>query len=66
MLLRNSISIEIDSNNVKLIKNRIAKIRKDDDIFQFYEYYKFTENLNEIWQLHKTLNKEIHTDNLSK
>lgn len=65
-LLRNSISIEVDSNNVKLIKNRIAKIRKDDDIFQFYEYYKFTENLNEIWQLHKTLNKEIHTDNLSK
>ena len=65
-LLRNTISIEIDSENVKIIKNRINKIRKDDDVSQFYEYYKFTENLNEILPCNKIYAKNSQINNLSK
>lgn len=65
-LLRNTISIEIDSKNVKIIKNRINKIRKEDDLSQFYEYYKFTENLNEILPDNKICAKNSQTNNLSK
>jgi len=65
-LLRNSISIEIDSENVKIIKNRINKIRKEDALSQFYEYYKFTENLNEILPDNKINAKNSQSNNLSK
>jgi len=65
-LLRNTISIEIDSKNVKIIKSRINKIRKEDDISQFYEYYKFTENLNEILPYNKIFAKNSQRNNLSK
>lgn len=65
-LLRNTISIEIDSENVNIIKNRINKIRKEDHLSQFYEYYKFTENLNEILPDNKIYAKNSQTNNLSK
>jgi len=65
-LLRNTISIGIDSENVKIIKNRINKIRKEDDLSQFYEYYKFTENLNVILPHNKIYSKNSQRNNLSK
>jgi len=65
-LLRNTLSIEIDSENINIIKNRINKIRKEDDVSQFYEYYKFTENLNEILPDNKNYAKNSQTNNLSK
>jgi DNA modification methylase len=47
---RNSIGIEIDPNNVEIIKKRLNSIRPSDDVSKYYDYYKFTSNLKEIWQ----------------
>lgn len=49
-LNRNSFSIEIDSENIKLIETRLDKIRKSDLIEKYFEDYKFTEKLEGIWQ----------------
>ena len=48
-LQRNSISIEIDPNNVECIKDRIANLRDADIIQKFYKDYRCTENLAQIW-----------------
>jgi len=48
-LQRNSISIEIDPNNVDCIKNRLEFLRKPDLISQYYQEYSCTEKLSEIW-----------------
>lgn len=48
-LQRNSISIEIDPNNVECIKNRLESLRKPDLISQYYQEYSCTEKLSEIW-----------------
>jgi len=48
-LRRNSIGIEIDPNYVEIIKNRLTSFRPSDDIYQYYDYYRFTPNLREIW-----------------
>lgn len=50
-LRRNSIGIEIDPEYVKIIKQRLASLRPSDNISQYYKYYRFTPNLEEIWQL---------------
>lgn len=50
-LNRNSISIEIDKENVERIKHRLYSICKADLINKYFEDYKFTENLAEIWQI---------------
>jgi DNA modification methylase len=46
---RQSISIEIDPNNVKCIKNRLETLREADKIQKYYRDYTYTENLAEIW-----------------
>ena len=48
-LNRFSISIEIDGGNVECIKNRLNSGRNSDSVEKFFEHYKFTENLDEIW-----------------
>ena len=48
-LKRNSINIEIDAENAKCIENRLASIRAADSIERFFEDYRYTENLAEIW-----------------
>ncbi len=48
-LQRNSINIEIDKENAKLIEKRLTSICKADLIEKYFEDYKFTENLSEIW-----------------
>lgn len=49
-LKRKSIGIEIDPEYVKLIKTRLKSLRPSDNIFKYYNYYKYTPNLAEIWQ----------------
>jgi DNA modification methylase len=46
---RNSIALEIDSNNVECIQNRLKNIREADLIQKFYKEYLCTDNLPEIW-----------------
>jgi len=48
-LCRNSLSIELDSQNVCAVKERIAKLRQCDDISRFYSDYKYTKDLALIW-----------------
>lgn len=49
-LNRNSIGIEIDPAHVELIAKRIEKLRLADDVSTQYSYYKYTQNLNNIWK----------------
>jgi DNA modification methylase len=46
---RNSINIELDSTNVEWINNRIYARRTADDVSQYYEYYRYTPNLEKLW-----------------
>jgi len=46
---RNSISIEIDPNNIDCIKSRLSNIREADIIQKYYKDYVYTNNLSEIW-----------------
>lgn len=48
---RNSVGMEVDPAYVKLIKERLKILRPPDNISKHYGYYRFTSNLNEIWQL---------------
>jgi len=50
-LNRNSIAIEKDPNNINIINNRIQTLRKSDDITKYREYYRFTEDLDSIWEV---------------
>jgi len=54
-LRRNSIGIEIDPKNVKLIENRINEIRESDNVEKYYRDYINTENLSEIWGTKTTI-----------
>jgi len=54
-LERNSIGIEIDPNYVEVIKKRLNSLRPSDDISPYYDYYRFTPNLKEIWQSKRTV-----------
>jgi DNA modification methylase len=46
---RNSIGIEIDPEYVKIIEKRLKFPRPSDSVSKYYEYYRFTPNLEEIW-----------------
>jgi DNA modification methylase len=48
-LKRNSIGIEIDPKNVKMVKNRLEEIREVDSIEKYYRDYIYTEDLSRIW-----------------
>jgi len=48
---RNSVGIEIDPEHVKTIKKRLKFLRPPDDISKYYDYYRFTPDLKEIWSL---------------
>jgi site-specific DNA-methyltransferase (adenine-specific) len=48
-LQRQSIGIDIDPNNVQCIENRLATLRKADQIATYYDDYIHTENLKTIW-----------------
>jgi len=46
---RSSVGIEIDPQNVKLIKQRVEIMRDADSISNLRNYYRFTPNLDELW-----------------
>ncbi|MEJ2249224.1 MAG: site-specific DNA-methyltransferase [Candidatus Lokiarchaeota archaeon] len=48
-LNRNSISIELDPQNVEVIRKRLELMRDSDKIEKFYSDYIYTENLDKIW-----------------
>ena len=41
--------VEIDPDNAACIHQRLRGIRPSDDVQRFREHYRFTENLEEIW-----------------
>jgi len=55
---RNSIGIEIDPDYVKIIKKRLKFLRPSDAISKYYNYYRFTPNLREIWQLKDVITEQ--------
>ena len=48
-LQRDSIGVEVDPINYKLICNRLREKREVDYIYSFRDDYKYTENLDEFW-----------------
>jgi DNA modification methylase len=50
-LRRHSLGIEIDPDYVKIIEKRLKSLRPSDNVSKYYEYYRFTPNLKEIWPL---------------
>lgn len=46
---RKSVGIEIDPDNVRIIRKRLKLIRPSDSVAKHYDYYRFTQNLKEIW-----------------
>ena len=48
---RNSIGMEIDPEYVKIIRSRLHSLKRSDDVSQYYNYYRFTPNLEKIWKL---------------
>ncbi len=48
-LKRNSIGIEIDPKNVKMIETRLDEIRDSDSVEKYYQEYVCTEDLPRIW-----------------
>lgn len=47
-LKRNSIGIDIDPENVKLIRRRLKEERKSDDVSKYFDYYRYTDGLASI------------------
>ena len=48
-LQRTAIGIEMDPLNISCIKERLDCLRKSDDVSKYYDYYRFTKNIAEIW-----------------
>ncbi|MYA71225.1 site-specific DNA-methyltransferase [Candidatus Poribacteria bacterium] len=46
---RKSVGIELDSQNVALIENRLAERRESDDVSRFFKDYACTPDLEAIW-----------------
>lgn len=47
-LKRNSIGIDIDPENVKLIRRRLKEERKSDNVSKYFDYYRYTDGLASI------------------
>ena len=48
---RNSIGIEIDPEYTKIIKKRLRSLGSPDSVLPYYNYYRFTPKLGEIWPI---------------
>ncbi|MBI5301228.1 MAG: site-specific DNA-methyltransferase [Chloroflexi bacterium] len=46
---RQSVGIEIDPKNIKIIQERLESQRDSDSVVALREYYRFTQKLREIW-----------------
>jgi DNA modification methylase len=58
---RNSIGIEIDPKNVKLIHERLEEIRDPDKVEKYYQDYLYTEDLSGIWGVKSTVRQSVKT-----
>ncbi|MGO9481610.1 MAG: DNA-methyltransferase [Candidatus Kryptoniota bacterium] len=47
-LKRNSIGVDIDPENVKLIRRRLKEVRASDDVSKYFDYYRHTDGLESI------------------
>jgi len=63
-LKRNAIGIEIDPEYVKLIKWRLSNLRAADNIMRYYDYYRFTENLEKIWPVERRFSQKTLEENV--
>lgn len=52
-LKRNSIGIEIDPEYARIIKKRLNHLRAADNIVRYYNFYRYTQNLRNIWRVEK-------------
>jgi DNA modification methylase len=55
---RNSVGVEIDPANVEIIKKRLTSLRPADTVSKYYEYYRFTPNLRNIWPLKRVVTEQ--------
>lgn len=58
---RNSVGIEIDPKNVKLIRDRLEEIREADKVEKYYPDYIYTESLPKIWGAKLSVKQSIKT-----
>ena len=63
-LKRNAIGIEIDPEYVELIKWRLLNLRAADNIMRYYDYYRFTENLEKIWPVERRFSQKTLEENV--
>jgi len=55
---RKYIGIEIDPDNVRIIRKRLKLLRPSDNVAKHYDYYRFTQNLKEIWAPKDTVTEQ--------
>jgi len=60
-LKRKSIGVEIDPQNVEIVKMRLKYLRTSDNILEYCHYYRFTPNLPAIWPLKEYVVTEQRT-----
>jgi DNA modification methylase len=56
-LMRESVGIEIDPSYANLTHERLKSRKEADDVTKYLDYYKYTENLTEIWPIEEQLFK---------
>ena len=49
-LNRRGLGVEIDPDNADCIRERLCEIRPSDDVSRFRDDYRYTQDLDEIWQ----------------
>ena len=62
---RKSVGIELDSQNIALIQNRLAERRKPDDVSRFLKDYVCTPDLEAIWGEHGLNKKVVSSDEVT-
>ncbi len=58
------VGVEIDEENVAMIRSRLAEIRRSDAVARFYGDYRYTDDLDKIWQGERTIKREKSKEKL--
>ncbi len=58
---RNSVGIEIDPRNAKLVRERLEEIRDPDKVEKYHQDYIYTEDLSKIWGMKSSVKQPIKT-----
>ncbi|MCY3832630.1 MAG: site-specific DNA-methyltransferase [Chloroflexi bacterium] len=59
---RRGVGVEINADNAECIRERLRAIRPADDVQRFRDEYKYTENLDEIWDDEVEMGKQSVLD----